>query len=293
MDEHKLPPPGDEPPEIADAEALFHDASAPSGGVRQRPVEPTSSSPVEAYEVEEQPEPSRDRESVPIEPVGTRRKNTSGPGRMSVSAAGVPTRDPSEAVDEVWTRSAEWSRSVLLLVGVGIGVGALIYLLLLFEEFGLAFLVLLAGGVALAVLSYPILITLERPVRVTPEQAVHDYFVALSHHVPHYRRMWLLLSNAGRSAGGFATFDGFRRYWKTRLAELRGGKSSAFTPLKFQVHDFKSEKSAGKSEISVTFTVRVLVRGRQTEGPIATIPVKTTLVKGPDKMWYLDRGTLP
>jgi hypothetical protein len=292
MDEHKLPPPGGEPPEIADAEALFQDAPAPSGGARLRPVEPTAS-PVEAYEVEEQPEASRDRASVPIEPADTRGTKSSGPGRTRVSAAGVPTRDPSEAVDEVWTRSAEWSKSVLLLVGVGVAVGILIYVLLLWEEFGLAFLVLLAGVVALAVLSYPILITLERPVRVTPEQAVRDYFVALSHHVPHYRRMWLLLSNAGRSAGGFATFDGFRRYWRTRLGELRGGKSSAFTPLKFQVHDFKSEKSAGKSEISVSFTVRVLVRGRQLEGPIETIPVKTTLVKGPDKMWYLDRGTLP
>ena len=27
---------------------------------------------------------------------------------------------------------------------------------------------------------------------MTPEQAVKDYFAALSHHVPHYRRMWLL-----------------------------------------------------------------------------------------------------
>ena len=286
MDEHQLPPAGDETPSIADAESLFGDDPEPG----RRP-KPSLDFPITAdggYEIEDLPEPQEtDRPEPRTGPEATRSRATSS------SSPASPARQPSEAVEEVWTRNAEWGGTVLVLVGASLMLMALLYVLLAFEEFGLAFCVLVAGGLAVAALSYPILITLERPVRVTPEQAVSDYFAALSHHFPHYRRMWLLLSTAGRSAGGFATFEGFRYYWKARLTELRGAQSSALTPLKFVVAHFKAETSAGKSEISVSFTVRVLVRGRQTDGAVESIPVKTSLVKGPDRMWYLDRGTLP
>jgi hypothetical protein len=201
--------------------------------------------------------------------------------------------EPSEAVEQVWTRGAEWAGTLLLLVAAGCVSFVLIYGLISAEMFSLAFLALLASGLVLAVLSYPILITLERPVRITPEQAVRDFYAALSHHVPHYRRMWLLLSREGRVSGAFASFEGFRSYWKARLAQLRQGRASGWTPLKFQVEDFKAEKSAGKTDIEATYTVKVSVRGRVAEGPVETVRVRTTLVKGPDRMWYLDRGTLP
>ena len=71
------------------------------------------------------------------------------------------------------------------------------------------------------VLSYPILITLERPVRITPEQALRDYYGALSHQLPHFRRMWLLLSTAGRISTAYGSFEGFKAYWKDRLATMR------------------------------------------------------------------------
>jgi hypothetical protein len=130
-------------------------------------------------------------------------------------------------------------------------------------------------------------------VRITPEQAVRDYFSALSHHVPHLRRMWLLLSDDGRVSGSFGSFEGFQAYWKERLEKLRADRASGFTPLKFKIEDFRAEKSAGRSEVEASFTVTVAVRGRSDDGPIETHRVATTLVKGPDNMWYLDRGTLP
>ena len=37
---------------------------------------------------------------------------------------------------------------------------------------------------------------------MTPEQAVKDYYAAASHHFPHYRRMWLLLSADGQAIEG-------------------------------------------------------------------------------------------
>ncbi len=54
------------------------------------------------------------------------------------------------------------------------------------------------GAVGLLLLCYPLFITMERPIRITPEQAVNDYYAALSHSIPHTRRMWLLLSEEGR-----------------------------------------------------------------------------------------------
>ena len=130
-------------------------------------------------------------------------------------------------------------------------------------QFGLAFLVLVAGGVTLVLLSYPILITLERPVRITPEQAVRDFYSAVSHHLPHYRRMWLLLSDEGRISGSFASLEGFQSYWKQRIEHMRAaGRASGFTPLKFHVDEFRSERSAGKSEVDASYSVIVSVRGR-------------------------------
>ena len=155
-----------------------------------------------------------------------------------------------------------------------------------------AFLVLLLGGAVAVVLSYPILITLERPVRITPEQAVRDYCAALSHHLPHFKRMWLLLSTAGRVSTAFGSFEGFKAYWKDRLGRLREGHAGSMTPLVFMVADFKAEKSAGMTRVDADFTVKVLVRGQRQAGPIHTFPMRIALVRGPDKMWYLEDGTL-
>jgi hypothetical protein len=130
-------------------------------------------------------------------------------------------------------------------------------------------------------------------VRITPEQALKDYYNALSHHVPHFRRMWLLLSAAGRVSTAFGSFEGFKGYWNEQLARLRAGHATPLTPLVFEVVNFKSEKSAGKVRIEASFTLNVSVRGRRSAGPIHTIPVTTNLVRGPDNMWYLENGTLP
>jgi hypothetical protein len=287
MDDPRLPSPDDEPAPIADAEALFRDDPRPEPP--SSPTAPTGPVSGESYAVEEHP-PAPAGETPPIPALR--------PAAASAKAARAerparPTLSAEEAVSQVWTRMAEWGVTLLVLGATALVLGLLIYGLLSAGAFSLAFLVLLVGGLVWVVLSYPILITLERPVRVTPEQAVNDFFGALSHHLPHFRRMWLLLSDAGKYGGSFATFEGFRNYWKDRLAQLRGGRASPLTPLKFVVEGYKSEKSAGRTDISASFTVQVFVRGKQDDGPIETLRVETTLVKGPDRMWYLDRGTLP
>src|SRR5208337_731212 len=134
----------------------------------------------------------------------------------------------------------------------------------------------------------PVAPALERPVRITPEQAARDYFGALSHHFPHYRRMWLLLSARGRTSPQFASYEGFKAYWIARLGQLHEGHAGRFSPLVFQVEEFHAEKSAGKTEIDARFRLRVLVRGRRGEGPIGSMLLERSFVRGPDGMWYLN-----
>ncbi len=201
--------------------------------------------------------------------------------------------DPANLVDEIWSRAGEWG-GTLIVIGAWLTVVFLVFFFCWEQElFGMAFLALLIGGLVATIMSYPLVITLERPVRITPEQAVRDYYGALSHHIPHFRRMWLLLSKAGRISTAYGSYEGFKTYWSDRLRRLREGHAGSLTPLVFEVEDFKADKSSGKVRIDAEFRLKVSVRGQRTSGPIHGFPLKIALVRGPDKMWYLESGTLP
>ena len=202
------------------------------------------------------------------------------------------TLEPAALVEEVWTRRAEWG-STLFLVGVWLAVVLWgVYFAFQFELYEIGFVTLLFGTVAAVILCYPIFITLERPVRMTPEQAVRDYYGALAHHIPHFRRMWLLLSTMGRISTAYGSPEGFKAYWKSRLSQLRKGHASSITPLVFEVADFRADKSAGKVRIDAEYTLKIWVRGQRKAGLIHAIPMRIVLVRGPDRMWYLEDGTL-
>ena len=111
-----------------------------------------------------------------------------------------------------------------------------------------------------AVLSYPIVITLERPVRVTPEQAVRDDYAALSHHFPHFSACGCCSARRVGSRRAFGSFEGFKTYWKIGWGALREGHAGRITPLVFVVADFKSEKSAGMTRLDADFTAEGLGR---------------------------------
>ena len=276
-------PASDDEPVIGDAELLFRDAPAPrEEAPRTAAPDPRSDG---AYDVEGADDPEPEAPSPAPPTVVSARPERPKPARMSL--------EPSAAVEQVWSRWAEWGTTLTLLAAAGAMLLLLLYFALAAEAYGLAMFLLFAGGIGLAVLSYPILITLERPVRVTPEQAVRDFYGALSHHVPHYRRMWLLLSRQGRTSSAFASYEGFLNYWRDRLARLRGETIPKTVPLKFQLASFKSAKSSGLSTVNVNYAVEVYARGRTADGPIARFRVEASLVRGPDRMWYLDLGTLP
>lgn len=278
-------PTSENDPDVADAAWLLRDAPSPEAGpIRPPVVKPEAA---EGFELADSPPPSR-------APVWT------PPGRDAETDDDPVVRRPRPSsraatpstVDQVWSRGAEWGPTLAVLAMWTALTGFLLYLTLSGEFYSLAMLILAVGMAVGVVLCYPILITLERPVRIIPEQAAKDFYGALSHHRPHYRRMWLLLSNAGRTSSRFASFEGFQKYWVEKLKQLRQGHAGPSTPLTFMVADFKADKSVGKTAIDAEWNVKVFVRGRREQGPIWSLPVEASFTKGPDGMWYLDDGSL-
>jgi hypothetical protein len=282
--------PGDrKDPEIAAAEWLLRNAESPGAGSTQPagPVIAPGSS--EGFELADVPEPAAT--APPFSGAVGPREAASGEQAESRPRKRMVTPS-APAVEQVWSRGSEWGSTLVVLACWSAAILGLAYFTLGAEHYEMTGLILLVGGLGAVVLSYPILITLERPVRITPEQAARDYFGALSHHFPHYRRMWLLLSARGRTSAQFASYEGFKAYWTQRQDQLREGHAGRFAPLVFQVEEFRADKSAGKTEIDSRFKVKVLVRGRRKEGPIWSLSLERSMVRGPDGMWYLDDGTL-
>lgn len=277
-------------PEIADAGLLFGGPEAPKVEPPPPAPAPSPADPGAGYAVEG-PEPGPD--PIPLKPVAPApRAERPRPVSKPEPAPRRPKRAPSSGVDELWSRWGEWGKDLVRLGAAAVVAGYLLYATFSANALG-AWLVLLAfAAVGLAALAYPIFITLERPVRVTPEQAVKDYLGALSHRVPHFKRMWLLLANDGRQSSAFGSFPEFQAYWKARLATWKAEAKSqgVLNPLTVEVADFKSEKSAGQTEIDAEYSARVVDPGRPE--PVASYRVSLRLVRGEDRMWYLEKGTL-
>jgi hypothetical protein len=296
----------DDPKAIGDPASLFDTDEVRPIRVPPKPALadphrlPASASASEGYEVEggsipedDLPEPA----PIPIPTPPVQRPNTRSRPKPDAVTLGPEESGSTEfvtevsEVDPVWTRSAEWGSDLVRVGAVGLGTLILAWLVGIFS--GMGMLVLLLGGAATVLLSYPLLITLERPVRITPEQAVDDFFAAASHHFPHYRRMWLLLSEAGRRSGKFASYEDFRDHWKSRIGRWRREAGvGQYTPLKFEVDAFRADKSTGKETSRADYTVVVSIRDREDVGPIESIRMVHGLVRGPDRMWYLNRGVL-
>ena len=117
---------------------------------------------------------------------------------------------------------------------------------------GLAFLGLLLGGAVAAVLSYPIVITLERPVRVTPEQAVQRLLYRPLAPLPSLQAHVAVAQHGGSGLDGLRLVRGIQDLLERSAGAPAEGHASRITPLVFVVADFKSEKSAGVSGLTLT-----------------------------------------
>jgi hypothetical protein len=279
----------DDDREIADVSGLFRDDSR-LDRPRSSGSRPHRRHDLDSYDLADEPETELDTDLDPAPPRQGPRSRTD---RLRIPGSTLDEDEAREAVEQVWSRWGEWWPTLLSLL---VAASALIWLLVETfspEDLGRSFLLLVIGAASLLVLSYPILITLERPVRITPEQAVQDYYEALSHWIPHYRRMWLLLSKAGRESSEFQSYGQFKRYWKGRLSRLRSRRGLGVSPLVFKVAQFRSEKSVGKSVLDARYQIQVFRATGQDADPHATYSDQMTLVRGPDRMWYLGKGTLP
>ncbi len=297
---------GTNPAAIADAAALFHDE--PPTRDRDRKVQGPSKS--KGTSVASKPEDHgggydlvgnnpAEPKTEPIVPVPVPRQPKPNSSTTVDDAEESKSKKPTRSktldsyVDHPWTRAAEWGPDLIRL-----GILTLLTLMLAYVAsttagIGTGFLILLVGGLIIVGFSYPIVITLERPTRIIPEHSIRDYYAALSHHFPHYRRMWLLLSTPGRSTAEYQSYSEFRKYWKQRLTDIRGSRGSPYTPLTFRVESFKADKSAGREDVEASFTIEVYLRGQTDGEPLHSARMKTSLVRGPDRMWYLDDGRLP
>lgn len=286
----EIPAPGEEPENV---DLGWLTADGPKADSRKPVPTPSPTTSEGSYDIEGVDPATEEGEPAPIvPPIPTpvpKPKPRQAP--LEEQAASRSKTKPG-TVNQVWTRWAEWGPDVLRLIGVAAVLLVLLYFALSWSMYKSAFLILAGGAVGLLLLCYPLFITMERPIRITPEQAVNDYYAALSHSIPHTRRMWLLLSEEGRYSRSFQSFPEFNSYWNGKLKTLKSDKGGRFNNLVFSVQDFKSEKSAGLTHLEAKFKLQVQER-EQTDSPGQLFPVTMRLVKGPDKMWYLEEGTMP
>lgn len=276
--------PDDLDPEIADASGLFRDDDRPGQGQQPTPAPAQGAGAGEGYDLVDQPEgedPWPEAPPIPVAPIPA-----SPPPRAPRAPKGEDRKADPDAVIP-WSRGQEWGGDLVRVGLVLIGTLLLMGFLIERGSYGLAFLALLAGGAIALVAAYPLLITLEVPARMTPEQALKDYYGSLNHGRPHFRRMWLLLSRAGRKP--FGSESAFRKYWNAKLASLSGGKCPSWNRLAFRVERFHAPKSHGLEVIDARYEVAV-VGGDG--APLRSFSAEASLVRGPDRQWYLDDGRL-
>ena len=286
------PPPRKPDGEIADPSEFFDDVP-PGRPLRANPEPIPSHSAGDGYDLEggdpedETPAPPPPPRATIAPPKAKAARRIDEDERRDEP----PSRSITEsAVSSPWNRMGEWGPTLIAMGAIAAGTAVMVNLVYGAIGFGAASLVLLVGGAAFVAISYPIAITLERPVRMTPEQALKDYYGAASHHYPQYRRMWMLLSDPGKASREFDSFATFRTYWKHRMGRIRGSSIKASTPLNFVVSNFKGDKSAGKSFTEGSYSLAIGPRGGEAT---TSATIEASFVKGPDGMWYLDQGTIP
>ncbi|MFO0956965.1 MAG: hypothetical protein U0800_05790 [Isosphaeraceae bacterium] len=281
-------PPGDSG-EIADAASFFREQQPGDEDKNTRTAQDHGE-----YELLDMPsEPSRPGPTIGPEP------RTEGP---LTRAERAPDREEAprtyqeedeEVVDRVWTRWGEWGPTILLLSAIGAAWLFVLYITLDADQIGRTFFLFILGVAAIGICSYPILITLERPVRVTPEQALQDYFGALNHWLPQYRRMWLLLASPRQDSPPLYDVGALRAFWKARIDKLRAEHNLPRGPVFFAISGYKSEKSAGKTALVAKYNVDVRGSDDPSTPPLATYADSQSLVRGPDRMWYLTKARMP
>lgn len=240
----------------------------------------------EAYELEETDAPAAPS-PVPIEqpPVADKLTPTAEPGARKQAKPAATKSKVNPQVTQLWSQWGELRHVLIIplaLVVLG-GVACTPSSHVLVGVF-----MVLAG---LAGTGYLIAVSLERPVRVTPEQGVRGYFESLDHHLPNFRRMYLLLTDGAKKVPELHTYRCFRAYWNYRLAQIRPAEEG-FRPIVAKVKKFNAQYNRSRKWARATFVLEFYIRGLEDE-PLASYEMSCDLVKAPDGMWYLNEGRIP
>lgn len=285
-------PPPEDSAEIADAASFFRDFPTDDASA---PQPPPTSDPGE-YELLDAPVEKKKPTPPPAaphhEPPPTPTRAERAPAREQPPTPSYQ-EDYEDVVDRVWNRWGEWGPTILRLVLIGAAWLFVLYVTLSAEHIGRTFFLFVLGLVAMGVCSYPILITLERPVRVTPEQALQDYFGSLNHWFPQYRRMWLLLASPRQDSPPLHSLAALQGYWKAKIGKLRTEYKLPNGPVYFTISGYKSDKSAGKSALVAKYNLDVRGTSDVSTPPIVSFADSQSLVRGPDRMWYLTKARMP
>jgi hypothetical protein len=188
-------------------------------------------------------------------------------------------------VSHVWSRWVEWKQPI-----VWASVGVALATLIVFVPAYVATLMFLA---AMGYGAYCVVISLEVPVRVTPEQAIQEFFAAAGHRLPNFRRMYVLLTDNGKTSSAYSDLAQFRAYWTDQIAQF--SRSPAWlVPLEFRIEGFSHRYNADKTMATVRYVVKIAPRGQaESVSATAEFDVRNLVVKGPDGQWYVNDGSLP
>ena len=141
-----------------------------------------------------------------------------------------------------WSRLRESKTDILRMTIVVLCTMILAWIFADWNTIHLAGWICVLGTGLLAVMAYPLAVGFERPIRMSPERAVRDYFESLEHHGPLYRRMWIFLAPEGQSSRSYADYESFRLYWKQRVREWQHrGNAWPMTPVAITIDRFESK----------------------------------------------------
>jgi hypothetical protein len=269
--------------EIADVAALFGDSPTPKSPA---PTSRLAGTPPagETYDLEGHDEETTFAEAPPSSRRAAPSPFDEEPDRRKPS--GDELADV-EQVDRLWSRWAESGSHIVALMGIGFASAYACVALAQAGNFAWIPVVLLCAIPLMLAIAYPIIITLERPYRIAPEQCLRDYFGALNHAFPHHRRMWLLLSLTGKSRPPFGTRGQLKAAWREAAAAI--AKRTGAKPNAFVVADYSGDAAKGRSRVKCRFTLLAKKADRVLESHHYAV----TLVRGADRMWYLDDGSPP
>jgi len=194
-----------------------------------------------------------------------------------------------------WSRWAESGRTLVQMAVAVLGTMVMAWIFADWKTLHIAGWVCILGAAMTMLLSYPLVVGLERPLRMSPERAVRDYFEALEHHGPLLRRMWIFLAPEGRQTRFYTNFDGFQAYWRRRIREWQHrGNAWRLTPVAITVGHVESKPDGHEPDLRhLHFMVQVSIRGKRAAGPVASYECNWSAVRGPDRQWYLMDGDLP